>query len=149
MRARAKPFTETERKRTQNSEFFIVEGHLTHYKRYDYKHAHTTYTKQLTNNTKQTDKTKRNRKKETNTYKKEEEKKHPPPLPQHPRPPHKINEKKEKEKGTKYPRCRQHTSDTCKSKYCHIWDTHYWGILTPPSLLLNRHQNKGENTQWR
>ena len=38
----------------ENSECFIVEGHLTHYKWYDYKHAHTTYTKQLTNNTKQT-----------------------------------------------------------------------------------------------
>ena len=49
--------------RTQNSECFIVESHLTHYKWYDYKHAHTTYTKQLTNNTKQTDKTKRSRKK--------------------------------------------------------------------------------------
>ena len=54
---------ERERERTQNSECFIVEGHLTHYKWYDYMHAHTTYTKQLTNNTKQTDKTKRNRKK--------------------------------------------------------------------------------------
>ena len=51
-----------ERERTQNSECFIVEGRLTHYKWYDYKHAHTTYTKQLTNNTKQTDKTKRNNK---------------------------------------------------------------------------------------
>ena len=28
-----------ERERTQNSECFIVEGHLTHYKWYDYKHA--------------------------------------------------------------------------------------------------------------
>ena len=36
-------------------------------------HAHTTYTKQLTNNTKQTDKTKRNRKKETNTKQRERE----------------------------------------------------------------------------
>ena len=35
-----------------DSECFIVEGHLTHYKWYDYKHAPTTYTKQLTNNTK-------------------------------------------------------------------------------------------------
>ena len=38
---------ERERERTQNLECFIVEGHLTHYKWYDYKHAHTTYTKQL------------------------------------------------------------------------------------------------------
>ena len=49
--------------RTQNSECFIVEGHLTHYKWYDYKHVHTTYIKQLSNNTKQTDKTKRSREK--------------------------------------------------------------------------------------
>ena len=34
---------------------------MTHYKWYDYKHAHTTYRKQLTNNTKQTDKTKKKR----------------------------------------------------------------------------------------
>ena len=31
---------------------------MTHYKWYDYKHAHTIYTKELTNNNKQTDKTK-------------------------------------------------------------------------------------------
>ena len=54
---------ERQRQRIQNSECFIVEGHLIHYKWYDYKHAHTTYTKQLTNNTKQTDRTKRSRKK--------------------------------------------------------------------------------------
>ena len=62
----------TERER-ENSECFIVEGHLTHYKWYDYKHVHTTYIKQLSNNTKQTDKTKRNRKKETNTKQRERE----------------------------------------------------------------------------
>ena len=47
-----------------NSECFIVEGHLTHYKWYDYKHAHTTYTKQLTKQTrpkKQKQNKKRNR----------------------------------------------------------------------------------------
>ena len=49
--------THTHTHRSQNSECFMVQGH----KWYDYKHAHTTYTKQLTNNTKQTDKTKRNR----------------------------------------------------------------------------------------
>ena len=42
---------------------------MTHYKWYDYKHAHTTYRKQLTNNTKQTDKTKKRKKRETNTNK--------------------------------------------------------------------------------
>ena len=36
---------------------------MTHYKWYDYKHVHITYIKQLSNNTKQTDKTKRSRKK--------------------------------------------------------------------------------------
>ena len=35
-----------------DSECFIVEGRLTHYKWYDYKHARTTYTTQLTNNIK-------------------------------------------------------------------------------------------------
>ena len=44
---RANLAEERERERTQNLECFIVEGHLTHYKWYDYKHAHTTYTKQL------------------------------------------------------------------------------------------------------
>ena len=47
-----------------NSECFTVEGHLTHYKWYDYKHAHTTYTKQLTKQTrpkKQKQNKKRNR----------------------------------------------------------------------------------------
>ena len=61
--------------KTQNSECFIVEGHLTHYKWYDYKHAHTTYTKQLTNNTKQTDKTKRSRKKRNKHEQKEKKRK--------------------------------------------------------------------------
>ena len=56
---------ERERERDQNSECFIVEGLSTHYKWYDYKHAHTTYTKQLTNNTKQTDKIKNKEKKQT------------------------------------------------------------------------------------
>ena len=75
-------------KRPQNSECFIVEGLLTHYKWYDYKHAHTTDTKQLTNNTKQTDKTKRSRKKKSNKHEQKEKKRkrqeqktapHPPP----------------------------------------------------------------------
>ena len=118
--------------RTQNSECFIVEGHLTHYKWYDYKHAHTTHTKQLTNNTKQTDKTKRSRKKKQTRTK------------------IKTTRTKKRKKATKYSQCRRHTSDTYKSKHCHIWlNTHYWGgggvgvILTPSSLLLSRHQNKG------
>ena len=46
---------------------------MTHYKWYDYKHAHTTYTKQLTNNTKQRDKTKRNRKRNRHEQKRERE----------------------------------------------------------------------------
>ena len=63
---------------TQNSECFIVEGHLTHYKWYDYKQEHTTYTKQLTNNTKQTDKTKRNRKrKQTQTKQQQQQQQKP------------------------------------------------------------------------
>ena len=62
----------------------------THYKWYDYKHAHTTYTKQLTNNTKQTDKTKRSRKnkqtrtkRKQNKIKRQEQKPAPPPPPPH------------------------------------------------------------------
>ena len=83
-------------KTLEDSEDFIVEGHLTRYKWYDYKHAHTTYAKQLTNNTKQTQ-YKKKQKKETNT-----------------------NKKKRKEKKQ-----RRHASDTYKSKYCHIWlNTH-------------------------
>ena len=38
---------------------------MTHYKWYDHKHTQTSYTKQLTNNDKQTDKTKENKKKYT------------------------------------------------------------------------------------
>ena len=116
---------EREKERTQNSECFIVEGHLTHYKGYDYKHAHTTYTKQLTNNTKQTDKTKRNRKKKqtwtkTTTTTTTKTRKHPTPTP--------TKTNKKTNTATKYLQCRQHTSDTCKSKHCHIWlNTHYWG----------------------
>ena len=122
---------------------------MTHNKWYDYKHAHTTYTKQLTNNTKQTDKTKRSRKKkQTRTKGKENKTKRQEQKPAtHPQPP---LQKRRRKKATKYPRCRQHTGDTCKSKHCHIWlNTHYWvgggggGIPTPPSLLLSRHQNKG------
>ena len=48
---------------------------MTHYKWYDYKHAHTTYRKQLTNNTKQTDKTKRRKRKEKKRRKKRKRKK--------------------------------------------------------------------------
>ena len=111
---------------------------MTHYKWYDYKHAHTTYRKQLTNNTKQTDKTKirnkekkKEKKKETNTNKKKTKQndknknQHPPTPPTHPpRPP---LQKKEEKKATKYSRCRRHTSDPYKSKHCHIWlNTHYW-----------------------
>ena len=128
---------------------------MTHYKWYGYKHAHTTYTKQLTNNTKQTDKTKRSRKKkQTGTKRKQNKiKRQEPPPP--PPPPHRQKTKQTK-KATKDSRCRRHTSDTYKSKYCHIWlNTHYWGgeegwgggegggILSPSSLLLSRHQNKG------
>ena len=43
---------------------------MTHYKWYNYKPAHTTYAKQLTYNTKQTDKTKRNRHEQKNKTKK-------------------------------------------------------------------------------
>ena len=45
---------EGERGGRENSECFIVEGHLTHYKRYDYKQTQTSYTKQLTSNNKHT-----------------------------------------------------------------------------------------------
>ena len=83
---------------------------MTHYKWYDYKHAHTTYRKQLTNNTKQTDKTKRQKKrkkrkrkkeKQTRTKRKEKKKnkttrtKTSTPLPP---PPPKKEKKKRKEK---------------------------------------------------
>ena len=126
---------------------------MTHYKWYDYKHVHTTYIKQLSNNTKQTDKTKRSRKKkQTRTKGKEKKTKRQEqkPAPTHP-PPTATPQKKEKKKATKYSRCRRHTSDTYKSKHSHIWlNTHYGegrrgggGILTPSSLLLSRHQNKG------
>ena len=60
----------------ENSQCFIVEGHLSHYKWYDYKHAHTTYTKHLTkqarpkpNHNKTKNKTKT--KKQTRTKQKE------------------------------------------------------------------------------
>ena len=116
---------ERERERTQNSECFIVEGHLSHCKWYDYKHAHTTYRKQLTNNTKQTDKTKRpKRKRETKKRNKHEQKENKTkttrtktrtPLPPPPK------KKKKKRKATMYSRCRRHTSDTYKSKHCRIW----------------------------
>ena len=46
---------------------------MTHYKWYDYKHAHTTYRKQLTNNTKQTDKTKTKKKKKDQKRERERE----------------------------------------------------------------------------
>ena len=129
----------------------IVEGHLTHYKWYDYKHAHTTYTKQLTNNNKQTDKTKGNRrKKQTNKKRTKRRKEKNNNKNQHPTPPC----AKRRKKATTYPRYRQHTSDTCTSKHCHIYlNTHYWGwgggggggggILTHSSLFLSRHQNRG------
>ena len=106
---------------TQNSECFIVKGHLTHYKWYDYKHAHTTYTKQLTKNTKQTDKTKKKQKKETNMNKKKTKQndmnknQHPPPPP-----------RKKKQQSI-------HDVDDIqviqtKSKHCHIWlNTHCSG----------------------
>ena len=121
--------------KTQNSECFIVEGHLTHYKWYDYKHAHTTYRKQLTNNTKQTDKTKKNKNKkqkttknkpETNTNKTKKTKtkkkqKRQEQKPATPPPPKKKKRKKARKKATMYSRCRRHTSDTYKSKHCRIW----------------------------
>ena len=111
----------TQRER-ENSECFIVEGHLTRYKWYDYKHAHTTYTKH-----RRRKKGKKREKKSTQTQK--------------------LNNNNNK-KAENYPRCRQHTSVTCKSKHSHIWlNTHYGGggggVPTPPSLLLSRHQNMG------
>ena len=69
---------------------------MTHYKWYDNKHVHTTYIKQLSNNTKQTDKTKRSRKKKQtrtkgkqNKTKRQEQK----PAPTHP--PTRKNKKKQ------------------------------------------------------
>ena len=81
----------------QNSECFIVEGRLTHYKWYDYEHAHTTYTKQLTNNTKQTDKTIRNRH-EQNSKNNNNNK-----TGKHPTPAKKKEKRKEKKSSSKVP----------------------------------------------
>ncbi len=78
---------------------------MTHYKWYDYKHAHTTYRKQLTNNTKQTDKTKKRKKEKKKKEKKrnkheqkEKKRKQNKNKNQHPPPPQKKEEKKEEKK---------------------------------------------------
>ena len=59
-----KELGERERRgRRENSECFIVEAHLTHYKRYDYKHTHTDLLYKTANKQRQTHKTKPNKNK--------------------------------------------------------------------------------------